>query len=252
MSRSFRQLLVLALSPVFAAAAFGFSAAPASAAVCASYANQQAAQDAKDTLDGDGDGIFCEAIPCPCSPEWHAQHDSSPPVTGQPTTKPAKTYNYDGRITRVVDGDTLWVKIKKSVKKVRVLGIDTPESHKEGVAPECGSAEATSAAFKWAFARPRDEDGDGLFDHGRNGRAMHLRTDSTQTKYDQYGRLLAYVTRGSNDFGKSQIANGWAELFVFPDNPFKRYATYQAKADQAKAAGRGVWSLCAGDFHSNQ
>src|SRR6185369_16989231 len=36
------------------------------ASVCADYPNQAAAQRAADTRDGDGDGIYCESMPCPC------------------------------------------------------------------------------------------------------------------------------------------------------------------------------------------
>ena len=39
----------------------------AHAAVCADYPNQAAAQKAHDTVDADHDGIYCEALPCPCS-----------------------------------------------------------------------------------------------------------------------------------------------------------------------------------------
>ena len=35
-------------------------------AVCADYPNQAAAQRAADTVDADGDGIYCESLPCPC------------------------------------------------------------------------------------------------------------------------------------------------------------------------------------------
>jgi hypothetical protein len=36
------------------------------ASVCADFANQAAAQRAHNTRDADGDGIFCETLPCPC------------------------------------------------------------------------------------------------------------------------------------------------------------------------------------------
>lgn len=36
-------------------------------AVCADFPNQAAAQAAANTRDGDGDGIYCEALPCPCA-----------------------------------------------------------------------------------------------------------------------------------------------------------------------------------------
>ena len=35
-------------------------------ATCADYPNQAAAQRAADTRDADGDGIYCESLPCPC------------------------------------------------------------------------------------------------------------------------------------------------------------------------------------------
>jgi hypothetical protein len=37
------------------------------AATCADYPNQAAAQAAHDTRDADGDGVYCESLPCPCS-----------------------------------------------------------------------------------------------------------------------------------------------------------------------------------------
>jgi hypothetical protein len=40
---------------------------PAQAATCADYSNQAAAQHAHDTRDADGDGIYCESLPCPCA-----------------------------------------------------------------------------------------------------------------------------------------------------------------------------------------
>lgn len=39
------------------------------AAECSDYPNQKAAQEAADTRDADGDGIYCEDLPCPCSTE---------------------------------------------------------------------------------------------------------------------------------------------------------------------------------------
>src|SRR4051794_35153087 len=38
----------------------------ASAATCSDYASQAAAQRAHDTRDADGDGLYCESLPCPC------------------------------------------------------------------------------------------------------------------------------------------------------------------------------------------
>src|SRR3954447_7222844 len=55
--------------PLAVLTALAFSAAApgsASAATCSDYPNQAEAQRAADTRDGDGDGIYCESLPCPC------------------------------------------------------------------------------------------------------------------------------------------------------------------------------------------
>ena len=44
----------------------GWTSPAASAATCADYSNQADAQRAMDTRDADGDGIYCESLPCPC------------------------------------------------------------------------------------------------------------------------------------------------------------------------------------------
>jgi hypothetical protein len=65
-------LALLALTAALAVIATASSAqrAPArahAAATCADYPNQAAAQRAGDTADPDGDGVYCEGLPCPCA-----------------------------------------------------------------------------------------------------------------------------------------------------------------------------------------
>lgn len=59
---------VVAWPAVSAATAEDPPTARAAAATCDDYANQAEAQRAKDTRDADGDGIYCESLPCPCLP----------------------------------------------------------------------------------------------------------------------------------------------------------------------------------------
>lgn len=59
------RLVVLVLAVVVAASVLPVGAAQA--ATCSDYPNQAAAQKAADTRDADGDGIYCESLPCPCS-----------------------------------------------------------------------------------------------------------------------------------------------------------------------------------------
>ena len=55
----------------------------ASAATCSDYPNQAAAQRAADTRDSDGDGIYCESLPCPCL------KPGSPPPPPPPPRRPS-------------------------------------------------------------------------------------------------------------------------------------------------------------------
>jgi hypothetical protein len=83
------RLIVVAAA---AAALLGLSAADASAdpahaaATCADYSNQADAQRAADTRDADGDGIYCESLPCPCLKPGRSGGGSRP---RRPQRKPA-------------------------------------------------------------------------------------------------------------------------------------------------------------------
>ena len=57
--------------------------------------------------------------------------------------RPAST---DGRatVTKVIDGDTIVVRIGGQEEHVRLLGIDTPETHKPDSPVECFGPEAAS------------------------------------------------------------------------------------------------------------
>lgn len=68
------------------------TASVAEAASCAEFPNQAAAQEAANTRDGDGDGIYCESLPCPCSHEWYLQHDPSGLPSPPPPKGPVKNW----------------------------------------------------------------------------------------------------------------------------------------------------------------
>lgn len=139
----------------------------------------------------------------------------------------------DGRVTRVVDGDTLHVRVDGADETVRLLGIDTPELHKPGTPVECGARAAAQAMERLAA-----------------GRRVELVTDPTQDERDRYGRLLAYVvTAGGVDLGEAILRRGWASVYVF-EQPFDRLARYREATASAHRASRGVAAMCGGDFHS--
>jgi hypothetical protein len=59
------------------------------AATCSDYADQADAQRAADTRDGDGDGIYCESLPCPClKPGADGDAGTPPPPRAPATVEP--------------------------------------------------------------------------------------------------------------------------------------------------------------------
>ncbi len=141
-----------------------------------------------------------------------------------------------GRVVSVTDGDTLRVRIGARSERVRLLGIDTPETRRPGVAVECGGKSATATMRRLVFVRGR-------------GRRVTLTGDSTQDRVDRYARRLAYVTTLRGDVGAAQLRAGWASSYVFGGRPVRRAPRYRRLAAAAKAARRGVWGSCDGDFH---
>lgn len=167
-------------------------------------------------LDGDGDGVACSSLPCPCS-EAGGDPDGSGSSVGSTPTR------FRGPVVSVSDGDTLAVRTPAGVvEKIRMIGIDTPEVYG---GTECGGPEA-SAAMK-AMARG----------------TVTVTADPTQARRDHYGRLLAYVDRGSRDLGLTMVRRGLASAYPY-DGPFRRYPAYRKAERRARAARTGSWKRC--------
>ena len=140
------------------------------------------------------------------------------------------------RVVRVIDGDTLKVRLGSGqLRNVRLIGIDTPETKKPGAAVECGGSQATLRMKRLALRNGR-------------GKRVSLRSDPTQDATDRYGRMLAYVGSGGVDFGRSMVSSGWARTYVY-ETDFQRADAYRRAQSAARSAGRGVWRTCAGDVH---
>ena len=248
-----RARMWMALVIVFLVGAVAAPAAPAQDRDCGDFATQSAAQAHfvalggptydPDRLDADSDGIACEALPCPCSstpgsapaPTPTATPTVVPTPTATPPQSPAAKRS--ARIVRVIDGDTLRVRLSSGQQiTVRLIGIDTPETKRPGVAIECGGMAASAFMHQIAFR------------HGR-GRQVTLVEDRSQDATDRYGRTLAYVDASAKgDLGRLMLRAGWASVYVFA-NPFGRHARYESAAGQAAARRIGAWNHCDGDFH---
>ena len=132
------------------------------------------------------------------------------------------------RVVAVVDGDTVDVAWAGQRERVRLLGVDTPET----VAPDrpvgCYGPEAA------AFTQQRLQ-----------GRTVRLQFD--RERRDRFGRLLAYVDVEGRRFNDDLLAGGYARLLVIPPNGRHARAMLDRELE-ARSAGRGLWGACsAGD-----
>jgi micrococcal nuclease len=139
-------------------------------------------------------------------------------------------------VLRVVDGDT--IDIRDDVRgrlRVRVLGIDTPETKKPGYTVGCWGPEATEFAKSTMV-----------------GQRVQLVTDPTQDRTDRFGRTLAYLIRADGwDYSVEAARAGAAKSYVYGGNPVSRYNVIEAAQSEARAAQRGLWgSPCFGETAS--
>lgn len=133
------------------------------------------------------------------------------------------------RGVRAVDGDTLVATIDGTRERIRVLGIDTPETVKPGAPVGCYGPQASKRAKAWV----------------KHHRTVKLRTDPAAPDRDRYGRLLRYVepTDGTRDLSTVQLAGGYARLALYGQDLAKRN-DFRAAQRTARRHHRGLWGAC--------
>lgn len=130
----------------------------------------------------------------------------------------------DRTVVRVVDGDTI---VLDGGERVRLIGIDTPETVKPNTPVQC-YGEAASSHTKSLLAP---------------GTGVRLVYDVDRT--DRYGRTLAYVYRSSDGLfvNADLVAQGYASVDTVPPN-VAHAEEFVALAREAREANRGLWAAC--------
>lgn len=127
-----------------------------------------------------------------------------------------------GVVTRVVDGDTVWIKLASlaegdkagEVLKVRIVGIDAPEICQPG------GAQSLAALRSHVL-----------------GQTVTL-SSSPSTGHDDYGRVLGLLDKQGEDVGRWMVRRGQAWSDSYRRNP----SPYAAEQTQAQAAGVGLFA----------
>jgi micrococcal nuclease len=160
-----------------------------------------------------GIGVACiAALLCACA------HDAATATDGKAT------------VVRVVDGDTIVVRLAGHDENVRILGIDTPETHKPNTPVECFGPEASQ---RMAALLPP-------------GTAVRLVRDVEPR--DRYGRLLAYVYRDQDGLfvDLTMVQEGYAGTLAIAPN-LAHKSELDAAVTGAQVAHRGLWQACGGN-----
>ena len=128
---------------------------------------------------------------------------------------------------RVVDGDTIDIAISGNTERVRLIGINTPETKHPTKGLECYGPEASAYTEQ-------------LLPKGTK-----LRVERDIEARDKYGRLLLYVyIENSNVFvNLDLVLQGYARPMVFEPNTAHK-ADFAQAATQAELRNVGLWQAC--------
>ena len=129
-------------------------------------------------------------------------------------------------IDHFVDGDTIAVNMNGKTESVRMIGVDTPETHKPNAPVQCYGPAA--AAFTKNLI---------------GSKQVRLQSDAQSTNRDRYNRLLRYVYLPDGRLVEAElIANGYG--FAYTDFPFTKSDEFVRDQAAARADDKGLWGNC--------
>lgn len=123
------------------------------------------------------------------------------------------------KVIRVIDGDTFEI---DGGERVRLIGVDTPESVKPNASVEC-------------FGKDSSEYLKSLVE------GKEVRLESDQTNRDRYARLLRYAYLGDIFINEQIVREGYAESAAYKPDVAKQTILDWAE-ERAKSERRGRWA----------
>jgi len=140
-------------------------------------------------------------------------------------------------VIRIVDGDTYSVIFEGKKEKIRLIGIDTPESRSNKKAKKDADLSNNNVEdivklgklateFVKSILKPKDT----------------LRLEFDLRERDQYGRLLVYAYFANGEMLNEVIVkNGYASPLTYPPN-VKYAKVFSAAFQYAREKKLGLWS----------
>ncbi len=128
------------------------------------------------------------------------------------------------KVIKVVDGDT--VELEK-IGKVRLIGVDTPETVDPRKEVQCYGKEASE------YTKSR------LLNN-----YVSIEYDESQDSVDKYGRHLVYIYINEKNFNRQLIENGYAYEYTYKV-PYKYQREFKEAQYNAQDTDKGLWgAIC--------
>ncbi len=138
-------------------------------------------------------------------------------------------------VTKVVDGDTIEVAMAGKKEKVRLIGVNTPESVDPRKTVECFGKEASLKAKELIGIQQ-----------------VRLVSDPTQDDRDKYHRLLRYVFLADGTLiNKKLIEDGYGFEYTY-DIPYQYQTEFKAAEKSAREANKGLWNEQACNYNNEK
>lgn len=151
--------------------------------------------------------------------------------------KPPRAFSESGTVVKVVDGDTFDLDRRGKVYRIRLIGINTPETKHPTKGVECFGKEASAQAKKLL-----------------EGKKVRLEADPNQSSRDKYDRLLRYAwIDGEELFNLMMIEQGYAYEATY-DGAYKYQKEFKQAQKTAEKKNKGLWatSACAGKVNKSR
>ncbi|MFA5129735.1 MAG: thermonuclease family protein [Patescibacteria group bacterium] len=138
---------------------------------------------------------------------------------------PAEALSPSFLVTHVVDGDTFDVNMNGKTERIRMIGVDTPETVDPRKPVQCFGKEA-SDKMKSLITNQK----------------VILEADPSQGERDKYDRLLryAFLSDGRN-IGLYLIQEGYAHEYTY-NTPYKYKQVFKDAENSAREFKKGLWA----------
>jgi len=133
-------------------------------------------------------------------------------------------------VLAVLDGDTIVVDMAGRPQTIRLIGVDTPETHHPDIGRQCYGAEASN--FTAALLE---------------NKTVLLLADSESTNRDRYERLLRYViSEDGTNVNSELLRSGFG--FAITSFNHSQMEYFVALQGIAQSKDRGLWATCEIDY----